>query len=97
MDSDCEADRACMDVATSTTHAAAPMIAIPDNAPAGISSEIVVAEGGAISSLAVTVDITHSYDLVLITLGAIVLPGALAWIFWPMSAKNDAIADAQRP
>lgn len=65
-DSDCSADRACMDVSTSTTHSASPAVAIPDNAPAGVTSQIVVAEGGAISSLAVTVDIGHPYrgDLV---------------------------------
>lgn len=60
-DSDCAADRACMDSSTETTHSATPMAAIPDNDTTGVSSEIVVAEGGAISSLAVTVDITHSY------------------------------------
>jgi subtilisin-like proprotein convertase family protein len=60
-DSDCASDRACMDSATETVHSATPMVAIPDNTPAGVSSEIVVAEGGAISSLAVTVDITHPY------------------------------------
>lgn len=66
MDSDCRADRACMDVGTVTMHSAAPRIAIPDNAPAGASSEIVVAEGGMISSLAVSVNVTHPYrgDLV---------------------------------
>jgi subtilisin-like proprotein convertase family protein len=60
-DSDCAADRACMDSSTETTHSATPGLAIPDNDPAGVSSEIVVAEAGAISSLAVTVDIGHSY------------------------------------
>lgn len=60
-DSDCASDRACMDSSTETTHSATPMAAIPDNSPTGVSSEIVVAEAGAISSLAVTVDITHPY------------------------------------
>lgn len=60
-DSDCAADRACMDTATETTHSAMPMLPIPDNSPAGVTSDIVVAEGGPISSLAVTVDITHPY------------------------------------
>ncbi|AKF10556.1 proprotein convertase P-domain-containing protein [Sandaracinus amylolyticus] len=60
-DSDCASDRACMDSTSETTHSAMPMVAIPDNTPAGVSSEIVVAEAGAISSLAVTVDITHTY------------------------------------
>ena len=66
MDSDCSGQRACMDVSTGTTHELAPMVAIPDNAPTGVSSEIMVAEGGSISSLAVTVDATHPYrgDLV---------------------------------
>lgn len=65
-DSDCGSDRACMDVSTETTHSATPGAAIPDNNTTGVSSEIVVAEGGSISSLAVTVDATHTYrgDLV---------------------------------
>lgn len=60
-DSDCASDRACMDMPTGTSTEATPMVAIPDNAPAGVSSTITVAEGGAMSSLAVRVAITHPY------------------------------------
>lgn len=60
-DTDCAGDRACMDAPTETTHGAEPRAAIPDGDPAGVASEIVVAEGGSISSLAVSVDITHPY------------------------------------
>jgi subtilisin-like proprotein convertase family protein len=67
MDSNCARDRACMDAPSETTHTATPNAMIPDNSPSGVTSEIVVTEGGAISSLAVTVDITHPYrgDLVI--------------------------------
>ncbi len=66
-DSDCASDRACMDVPTGTTHSATPMLAIPDNDATGIRSEIVVAEAGPVSSLAVRVDATHPYrgDLII--------------------------------
>jgi subtilisin-like proprotein convertase family protein/C1A family cysteine protease len=60
-DSDCASDRACMDAPTETTHTAQPMVAIPDGDAAGIASEIMVTEAGSISSLAVSVDITHPY------------------------------------
>jgi ACS family hexuronate transporter-like MFS transporter len=33
-------------------------------------------------------DRTHSFDAVLVTLGAIVLPGALAWVAWPVRARR---------
>lgn len=60
-DSDCASDRACMDAPTETVHAAQPMVAIPDGNPVGVTSDIVVTEAGSISSLAVSVDVTHSY------------------------------------
>lgn len=40
---------------------AAPDLAIPDNAPAGVRSEIAVAGGGPLREAAVTVDIEHTY------------------------------------
>lgn len=61
MDSDCRADHACMDVPSATTDAATPGLAIPDNTAAGASSTITVAGAGGISSLAVTVDVQHTY------------------------------------
>ena len=58
-DAACAGDRACMDpVDTNENTTATP---IPDNSPTGASSTITIAEGGTISSLAVTVDITHTY------------------------------------
>ncbi|MCA9642148.1 MAG: proprotein convertase P-domain-containing protein [Myxococcales bacterium] len=58
-DSDCSMDAAC--VAAAQTYNQTSAQDIPDNDATGITSEIVVAEGGEIGSLAVTVDITHSY------------------------------------
>ena len=58
-DSDCAADRSCMDPGGSLSNEM--MVAIPDNDPAGASTTITVAEGGTISSLAVSVNITHTY------------------------------------
>lgn len=60
-DSDCSADRACMDMPTPGATMASPMLAIPDNNPTGASSTITVAEAGTVTSVAVTVDITHTY------------------------------------
>ncbi len=63
-DSDCSADAAC--VSGSLTYTQTSGQAIPDNDPAGISSELAVPEGGKVESVAVSVDITHTYrgDLV---------------------------------
>jgi subtilisin-like proprotein convertase family protein len=58
-DSDCSADRSCMDPGNGYENTTA--VAIPDNDPMGASSTITVTEGGSISSLAVTVDIEHTY------------------------------------
>lgn len=58
-DSDCAAERACMDPADDYTNET-PM-PIPDDDDAGVTSVITIAEGGAISSLAVSVDIQHTY------------------------------------
>ncbi|MBK7585849.1 MAG: proprotein convertase P-domain-containing protein [Myxococcales bacterium] len=58
-DSDCAADSACTGAGTdyqNTTGAT-----IPDNDATGVKSDIVVAEGGSISAVSVTVDITHPY------------------------------------
>jgi subtilisin-like proprotein convertase family protein len=60
-DSDCSSDRACMDEPTPMGTSAMPMAAIPDNNTTGASSTITVAEAGMVSSVAVTVDITHTY------------------------------------
>jgi subtilisin-like proprotein convertase family protein len=61
MDSDCRADRSCMDTPTATGDMATPHVAIPDASTTGVSSTIMVPTGGNISSLAVSVDITHTY------------------------------------
>jgi subtilisin-like proprotein convertase family protein/C1A family cysteine protease len=58
-DSDCSADTAC--TGTGADYENTTGAAIPDNDATGVKSEIVVAEGGSISSLSVTVDITHPY------------------------------------
>jgi hypothetical protein len=33
---------------------------------------------------------THSYTAVLITLGAIIVPGTVAWIVWPVASLRRA-------
>ncbi len=58
-DPDCATDRACMDPGDSLVNDTP--FPIPDNNSTGVSSVITVTEPGQISSLAVTVDITHSY------------------------------------
>jgi len=60
-DSGCGSDRACMDMPTMGGTSASPRAAIPDNSPTGASSTITVTEAGLVSSLAVTVDVTHPY------------------------------------
>lgn len=60
MDTDCAMAAACqMPTMGGTT--AAPHAAIPDNSPAGVSSSIEITEAGQIASLAVDLDITHTY------------------------------------
>lgn len=58
-DAACAADRACMDPGDSLENTTP--VTIPDNDPTGAGSTITVTEGGTISSLAVSVDITHTY------------------------------------
>ncbi len=58
-DSDCAMDRACVDPGDSLVNDTD--FPIPDNTPSGVTSAITVTEPGQISSLAVTVDITHTY------------------------------------
>ena len=58
-DSDCAGDRSCVDPAGSYVNN--ERVAIPDNDPAGATSEIVIEEGGSISGLAVSIDIEHTY------------------------------------
>lgn len=58
-DSDCSKDPACAGATTTFQNDTA--VDIPDNDKNGIKSEIVVADGGSITALAVTVDITHPY------------------------------------
>ncbi len=40
---------------------AAPALAIPDNAPAGVSSSIAIARAGNVGQIKVAIDITHTY------------------------------------
>lgn len=58
-DADCAGEAACMDPGDDYTNDT-PM-PIPDNDPRGVTSVIEVTTGGTISSVAVTVDIEHSY------------------------------------
>ena len=62
---DC-ADPACAEDAACRTSGnlhgeAAPAAAIPDNTPAGVSSEITITGSGVVGTVRVTVDITHTY------------------------------------
>jgi len=65
-DTDCATAAVCMATPTTRTYSATPATAIPDNAPAGISSTIAVPDVGTVGSLKVNVDIAHTYrgDLV---------------------------------
>jgi len=40
------------------------------------------------------VDRTHSYVPVLIGLGLLIIPGALAWVLWPMHGERDGAKEA---
>ncbi len=55
----CSEDRSCVD--PSGTYENNTPSPIPDNDSAGVSSVIEVAEGGTLSGVSVTVDITHTY------------------------------------
>lgn len=59
-DSDCAAEAACGS-GTVHTYLNDTEMVIPDNDAAGVSSDIVVDDGGAITALSVTVDISHTY------------------------------------
>lgn len=59
-DSDCATDPACTGATEAHTWDDGP-VAIPDNNAGGIIAEIEVEQDGIIESLAVTVDITHTY------------------------------------
>ena len=59
-DADCTTDPACM--GSTSEYANDQGADIPDNDKSGLASSIVVAEGGTISAVAVTVDITHPYS-----------------------------------
>lgn len=58
-DSDCADDRACVDPSDGYDNPTA--MPIPDNDRNGVTSTITITEGGTISSLAVHVDIEHTY------------------------------------
>lgn len=60
-DSDCAAAAVCQPAAETFTYTAEPALAIPDNDPAGVSSTITSTDAGAVGSMKVTVDITHTY------------------------------------
>lgn len=58
-DAACASDRSCVD--PSGTYSNTDVAPIPDNDPAGVTSTLEVVEGGTISGLSVSVDITHPY------------------------------------
>jgi subtilisin-like proprotein convertase family protein len=58
-DSNCAGDRSCMDPQDGYQNTTATPI--PDNNTTGASTTITIPDGGTISSLAVTVDIAHTY------------------------------------
>lgn len=58
-DAACAADHACMDPGDDLVNTTP--VQIPDNDPMGATSSIVVTEGGELSSMAVTLDLTHTY------------------------------------
>ena len=58
-DAACAMDRACIDTGDTLQNDTA--VPIPDNDASGAGSTIVVTEGGNISSLAVSVNVTHTY------------------------------------
>lgn len=60
-DAACSALEACQPQDTSETYSAAPATAIPDNDQVGISSTIAVDKDAAITSLEITVDISHTW------------------------------------
>lgn len=60
MDTDCSMAAACQ-MPTMGTTTASPRAAIPDNNPMGVSSEINITEAGQIASLALDVDVAHTY------------------------------------
>jgi hypothetical protein len=60
-DTQCASHAACQAQPTSRTYGASPATAIPDNAPAGITSTIAVSDAGTTGTVKVTLDISHSY------------------------------------
>ncbi|HVK78410.1 MAG TPA: proprotein convertase P-domain-containing protein [Kofleriaceae bacterium] len=60
-DSECATHAACQASPTERTYAATPALAIPDNTPAGVSHTITVPDAGTVGTVAVTLDISHTY------------------------------------
>ncbi len=60
-DTDCATHPTCSGGGTAHTYTATPAATIPDNNPAGITSNIDVTDTGAITDLKLTVDISHSF------------------------------------
>ena len=61
MDSDCSMAAACRMMPTMGATTATPRAAIPDNNPTGVSSEINITEAGQVASLALDLDVAHTY------------------------------------
>ena len=60
-DSDCAMAPSCSGQGTAHNYNATPNASIPDNAPAGVSNTITVADAGTLTEVKLTLDITHSY------------------------------------
>ncbi|HUQ06026.1 MAG TPA: C1 family peptidase, partial [Kofleriaceae bacterium] len=60
-DTDCAMTPACSGQGTAHTYTSTPNAAIPDNSPAGVTSEINVTDTGTLTAVKLNVDITHTY------------------------------------
>ncbi|KAB2896211.1 MAG: hypothetical protein F9K40_14930 [Kofleriaceae bacterium] len=60
-DAQCAAHASCQATPTERTYSSTTSAAIPDNAPAGVTSTIDVPDAGTVGTVKVTLDITHTY------------------------------------
>ncbi len=60
-DSQCAGHASCQSEPTSRTYSSTAAVTIPDNAPAGVTSTIAVADTGTVGSVKLTLDIKHTY------------------------------------
>jgi hypothetical protein len=60
-DTQCAAHASCQSTPTERTYSSTTSAAIPDNAPAGVTSTITVPDTGTVGTVKVTLDISHTY------------------------------------